>query len=381
MSKFADIANDLLKKAAAEQNFIFFEEIQSKIAEEYPEANPKVIKTHATKMRIRLLKSNPDLTIANNTEEVNTISDTVDEAEPSSITESQKQNLEYIKRFLTIKRWSFETEKEKIAEYQSPDTQIERKKALRKEIVEHYMYLSCQVAMKYRKDYPDLDLINEGMFGIIKGLEKFDTSRGLRFSTYVISWIKQTILNFLMQDDTVRLPSHLHQDKRILEKAHSKLSQTLGRAPTIQELREETGFTEKRISLTIKSCSTIISLEDMTEDEKHQIKDFVGDESINVEAAFERRLVKEILSSYIFELPDVDRFIVLNHLGFNDTGPMTFTEIGEKIGIVNKHKNGEPKPLSRERVRQIYILRMANFRSLKNNSATSMLKTYWEDEL
>ena len=109
MSKFADIANDLLKKAAAEQNFIFFEEIQSKIAEEYPEANPKVIKTHATKMRIRLLKSNPDLTIASNTEEVNTISDTVDEAEPSSITESQKQNLEYIKRFLAIKRWSFET--------------------------------------------------------------------------------------------------------------------------------------------------------------------------------------------------------------------------------------------------------------------------------
>lgn len=370
MGKIKDITKELAEKALSENGLIYLAEIQAKVAEEFSEFDSKIQKRYTTKIRKGILAYDSSINIEN--EEEN------DELESSSIINSDSLNKEYVKTLMSIKRYSAEEEKEKIALYRDPTISDFKKKALRREIVEHYMYISCQIAMRYINAYPDSDLINEGFFGIVKALDRYDASRGIRFSTYAVSWIKQTIWSYISQDHVIRLPYHLTNDQNKIEIAQQKIYINTGKQATLEQLREETGMAIKRIKNALYYSSQTASLDEVVLNTDNVLSDFIADPSDTV-SEFETRMVSGYISDFFDDMSEVEKFIFMEHYGYNKEGICrTFGEIGAMVGKVYKDKDGSPKQLSRERVRQIYVAKMS---TLRNSDKATLLKDFWSENI
>lgn len=220
------------------------------------------------------------------------------------------------------------------------------------------------VAKQYQNQGLSLpDLINEGNLGLIKAAEKFDETRGFKFISYAVWWIRQSILQALAeQSRIVRLPLNQVGSLNKINKAFSKFEQEFERTPTPEELSETLELPKEKIQDTLRVSGRHISVDaPFVEGEDNSLLDvMVNPESPNAD----RQLIKESLCKEIDRalatLTEREREIVRSFFGIG-CGEMTLEEIGDKFG------------LTRERVRQI---KEKAIRRLRNTNRSRLLKTY-----
>ena len=221
------------------------------------------------------------------------------------------------------------------------------------------------VAKQYQNQGLSLpDLINEGNLGLIKAAEKFDETRGFKFISYAVWWIRQSILQALAeQSRIVRLPLNQVGALGKINKALSKFEQENERRPSAEELAEELDIPFEKISDTIKISGRHISVDaPFVEGEDNSLLDvLVNDDSPVADSTLiNESLNKEIDRALDSMLAEREREIIKMFFGIG-TQEMTLEEIGDKFG------------LTRERVRQI---KEKAIRKLRNNSKNKLLKVY-----
>ena len=214
---------------------------------------------------------------------------------------------------------------------------------------EHLIKANTRLVVSIAKRYighgvPFLDLIQEGNLGLMKAVEKYDYTRGFRFSTYATWWIRQTVTRALAdQARTIRVPVHMIDRIRQMYKATHELEQRLGRVPTIEELANELGLDLKKVQWILKVSWLPLSLETpVGDDEDSELGMFIEDEfsPTPLQSAYQSML-REKIDEVLGTLSPRETRILRLRFGLDNGTPYTLEEVGEKFG------------LTRERIRQI----------------------------
>lgn len=187
------------------------------------------------------------------------------------------------------------------------------------------------------------EVSQEGVLGLIRAIDKFDHTRGVRLSTYASYWIRQSVSRAVaVQTRTIRLPVHKVDRLGTVRKAMNQLTQQLGRSPEITEIAEALGDTPEQIELLLCDGQETLSLEDPVGDEGATLGDFVIEEgATQLETEIDRSLLEKEIQDALATLTARESRIMQLRYGLKDGHPLTLQDVAERFG------------LTRERIRQI----------------------------
>jgi RNA polymerase primary sigma factor len=216
--------------------------------------------------------------------------------------------------------------------------------AAKSRLIESNLRLVMSITRNYtRAGVPLLDLIQEGNLGLIRAVEKFDWTLGFKLSTYATWWIKQSVQRALAeQSRTIRLPVHVADQVRKVQKARRILGQKLNRDPSVDEVAEESGFTPQRVQELLDLVQDNVSLDTPIGDGESIMSDLIHDENAaSPEEETAQSARSRELAAALSELNPRLRRVLMLRFGLDGKDAMTLEQVGTELGI------------TRERVRQL----------------------------